>query len=175
MLLTQYRKEIFRAKCNPNFQSVHCFAYLSVDIREVLPYLDAVLGGSGYTDDPPSVTFQLHGRLITVHPNKIAINALRDEEEADKVLEWLVVQINETWEKRSQIQPTYGVAPKPQSLEILRLLPKTNCGKCGQATCTVFSLLLVEGAKIPSDCPQIDSTKKEKLESYLSHFTFFDV
>jgi len=89
MLLTGYRKEIFRPKCNPSFQSVHCFAYLNEDIREVLPYLNTVLGGTGYTHDPPSVTFQLHGRLITLHSNKIAINALRDEGEADKVLEWL--------------------------------------------------------------------------------------
>jgi ArsR family metal-binding transcriptional regulator len=96
MLLNGYRKEIFRAKCNPSFQSVHCFAHLREDIRKVLPYLNTVLGGSGYTDDPPSVTFQLHGRLITVHPNKIAINALKDEGEADKVLEWLKLQINET-------------------------------------------------------------------------------
>jgi ArsR family metal-binding transcriptional regulator len=97
MLLTGYRKEIFRAKCNPSFQSIHCFAHLNEDIREVVPYLNTIFGGSGYTDDPPSVTFQLHGRLISVHPIKIAINALRDEEEADIVLEWLKIQINETW------------------------------------------------------------------------------
>jgi ArsR family metal-binding transcriptional regulator len=174
MLLTGYRKEIFRAKCNPSFQSVHCFAHLNEDIREVLPYLNTVLGGSGYTDDPPSVTFQLHGRLITVHPIKIAINALGDEEEADKVLEWLKIQINETWANRNQIKPTYGVAPRPQILEILKLLPRTNCKKCGQPTCTVFSSLVAQGAKVPDDCPCIDSMKKEKLETYLARFTFLD-
>ena len=175
MLLTGYRKEIFRPKCNPSFQSVHCFAHLDDDIREVLPYLNTVLGGTGYTDDPPSVTFQLHGRLITVHRDKIAINALRGEEEADKVLEWLKIQINEAWGRRDQIEPTHGVAPKPRILEILKLLPKTNCRECGQPTCTVFSLLVAQGAKIPNDCHHLDSTRKEKLETYMSRFTFLDM
>jgi ArsR family metal-binding transcriptional regulator len=89
MLLKSYTKEIFRPECNPRFQSLHCIAHLGQDIREVLPYLNAVLGGFEYLKDPPAVTFKVYGRLITVQPKQIEINALRDEEEADKSLEWL--------------------------------------------------------------------------------------
>jgi ArsR family metal-binding transcriptional regulator len=175
VLLNGYRKEIFRPACNPNFQSVHCYAYLDEDIREVLPYLNAVLGGSDYADDPPSVLFQIHGRLIAVYPKKIAINALKDEGEADKLLEWLKMQINEAWEKRHDIEPSYGVAPKPQAIEVLKLLPKTNCGNCGQATCTVVSFLVVQGAKGPEDCSQLDDQGKRRLGEYLNGFTFVHV
>ena len=84
MLLTGYRKEMFRPTCNPNFQSVHCYAYLEDDIQEVLPYLNTVLGASDYAADPPSVMFQIHGRLIALYPRKIAINALTDEAEPPK-------------------------------------------------------------------------------------------
>ena len=66
MLLKSYRKEIFRAKCNPEFTSVHCHAHLDQDVREVLPYLNAELGGYQFIQEPPSVTFKIHGRLITV-------------------------------------------------------------------------------------------------------------
>jgi len=45
MLLKGYRKEIFRPECNPSFQSLHCIAHLDDNIREVLPYLNALLGG----------------------------------------------------------------------------------------------------------------------------------
>ena len=88
MLLQAYRKEIFRSKCQSTVESLHCFGHLDQDVGEVLPYLNAVLGGFEYTKDPPSVTFKAHGKLITVHPRKIAINALRDEQEADKILEF---------------------------------------------------------------------------------------
>jgi ArsR family metal-binding transcriptional regulator len=175
MLLTGYRKEIFRPICNPNFQSVHCFAHLDDDIQEVLPYLNSVLGGSDYTDDPPSVLFQIHGRLIAVYPRKIAINAQKDEAEADKILEWLRTQINDTWEKRHDIEPSYGVAPKPQAIEVLKLLPRTNCRDCGQPTCMVFSFLVIQGAKGPEDCPLLDDQHKRQLGEYLSQFTLAHV
>ena len=85
MLLTGYKKEIFKPECNPHFESLHCFAHLENDIGEVIPYLNTVLGGTAYQKNPPSVMFQVSGRLIAIHPRKIAINALKDEHEADKI------------------------------------------------------------------------------------------
>ncbi len=169
-VISGYHKKIFRPECNPNFQSVHCIAALETDISGVLPYLNTVLGGSTYTQDPPSVTFKVHGKLITVHSQEIAINALKDEEEADKILHWLRQEIDDTWEKRDQIKPSFQGIPKPQILEILKLLPRNNCRQCGQATCMVFSLLVADGVKGPEDCPGLSDPYKTKLQKYLEKF-----
>ena len=142
MLLKSYTKEIFRPECNPSFQSLHCIAHLDQDITEALPYLNSALGGFEYLKDPPAVTFRIHGKIITVHPREIAVNALKDEEEAEKILQWLQREINEAWQKRDEIKPSYEGAPKPKILEILKLLPKTNCRECGQTTCMVFATLV---------------------------------
>ena len=115
MLLKSYSKEIFRPECNPNFESVHCIAHLEQDISAVLPYLNAVLGGFDYLKDPPAVIFRSQGKLITVHGCKIAINALKDEDEADKILAWLQREINDAWENRNGIEPSYEGAPKPEA------------------------------------------------------------
>lgn len=170
MLLESYTKEIFRAKCNPSFESVHCIAHLAEDIREVLPYLNTVLGGFGYTKEPPSLTLRIHGRLITLHPKEIAINALEDEQQAEKILQWLKKEINQTWERRSEIEPTTEVATRPQLFEILKRLPRTNCKECGQPTCMVFAALLVDGIKGPEDCMQLDQAGKQALIEYLKYF-----
>ena len=175
MLLKSYTEEIFRPGCNPQFQSLHCFAHLDEDIREVLPYLNTVLGGSGYTKDPPSLMLQIHGRLIALHPKKIAINALKNDEDAEKILEWLKREINQTWEKRAEITPSYGTPPKPQPMEVLKLLPKTNCRECGQPTCIVFASLVIQGVKGAEDCPQLSGEFRSKLDEYLSKFTFADL
>jgi ArsR family metal-binding transcriptional regulator len=172
LLLKNYRLEIFRPECNASFQSLHCHAHLEEDIGEVIPYLNAVLGGTGFTQFPPSVMFRVHGRLIAVHPRKVSINALRDAEEAEKVVEWLKREINEAWEKRHEITPEYGIAKKPQPMEVLKLLPKTNCRECGQPTCLVFSALIVQGAKGPADCPALDGEQKRLLSEYLDQFKF---
>jgi len=172
MLLKSYSKEILRPECNPGFESVHCIAHLEQDISAVLPYLNAVLGGFEYLKDPPAVIFRSQGKLITVHGDKIAINALRDEDEADKILEWLQREINEAWENREDIEPSYEGAPKPKLIEILKLLPKTNCKECGEPTCMVFAARMAEGAKGPKDCPPLGVENKRRLEEYMSQFKF---
>jgi len=172
MLLKGYKKEIFKPVCNPHFESVHCHAHLENDIREVIPYLNTVLGGTAYQKNPPSVMFQAYGRLIAVHPKKIAINALKDEAEADKILQWLMREINDTWENRDKIEPCESVSEKPKLIEVLKLLPKTNCGECGQPTCMVFSSLVIQGVKVPGDCTRLTAAKKKPLENYLGTFQF---
>ena len=172
MLLKSYKMEIFRAECNPSFEALHCFAHLNQDVGKAIPYLNAVLGGFTYQKDPPSVTFKAHGKLITVHAKKIAVNALKDEDEAVKIIEWLKQEINSAWENRENIEPLYQAAPQPKVIEILKLLPRTNCGECGQPTCMVFAAQVAEGAKGSEDCPPLDDANREQLTSYLGQFYF---
>ena len=172
MLLKTYSKEIFRPECNPGFESVHCIAHLDQNIEPVLPYLNAVLGGFEYLKDPPAVIFRSQGKLITVHGSKIAINALRDEGEADKILKWLEREINETWQNRANINPSYEGAPKPKIIEILKLLPKTNCRDCSMPTCMVFAARMAEGVTGVEDCPSLDRENRAQLEDYMRQFVF---
>ncbi len=172
MLLKGYTKEIFRPECNPSFQSLHCIAHMKQDVSEALPYLNATLGGFEHLKDPPAVTFRVHGKIITVHLLEIAINALKDEEEADKILEWLKREINDAWEKRGELEPKYEGTPKPKVFEILKLLPKANCRECGEPTCMVFASRVAEGVKGPEDCPPIKEEYRVKLEKYMSGFHF---
>ena len=174
MLLKTYTKEFFRPKCMPGAASIHCFAHLGESVRDVLPYLNAELGGSAYTQDPPSVTFKAHGKLISVHAQKIAINALRDEDEADKILAWLRQAINDTWHRREEIEPCFESPSRPVLIDILRLLPKTNCRECHEPTCMVFAARVAEGVKDQNDCPAMGAAQQKQLERYLSQFVFDD-
>ena len=172
MLLTGYTKKIFRPECNPSFQSVHCIAHLNEDIGDALPYLNAVLGATQYLADPPEVMFHHHGRIIKVGAQEIAINALKDEQEADRILQWLSNEINTAWRDREQITPSFTGRTKPKIIDILRLLPKTNCKKCGQATCMAFAAQLMEGGRGAEHCPELDGPAREELSAYLDNFTF---
>jgi ArsR family metal-binding transcriptional regulator len=172
MLLTGYSLEIFRSKCNAGAQTLHCFAHLNDDVREVLPYLNTVLGGFTYTLEPPALTLKNSGKLITIHPLKIAVNALQDEEQAEKIVAWLQREINSTWEKRGEIQPSVEGIKQPVLIEVLKLLPKTNCKECGLPTCMVFAVRVIEGIKDHTNCPSLTGEKKEELANYLSRFHF---
>jgi ArsR family metal-binding transcriptional regulator len=170
MLLKSYKKEVFRAKCNASFQSVHCVAKLDQDISAVLPYLNAELGGYEYLKDPPAVTFRSAGKLITVQGREIAVNALKDMDEAKKILQWLKNEINAAWERRAEIEPSFEGAPKPVVIEIFKLLPRTNCHACGEPTCLVFATLVAQGIKTAQDCPPISPDGKKALNEYMRGF-----
>src|SRR3989339_1162761 len=163
MLLKSWSTEITKAACRPEARTVHCVARLAQNIGEVIPYLNAVLGGYTYVKEPPSMTFRNQGKLISVHGDHIAINALRDAGEAEKILKWLQREINEAWERRAEITPSFQATPQPQVIEILRLLPKTNCGQCGQPTCTAFAALAMKGHNRAEHCPALSPTAKEQL------------
>jgi len=172
MLVNSYRIEIFNNECMPGAQTVQCFAHLDQDVGLALPYLNAALGGFEYIRQPPSVTFRSQGKLITVHGRKIAVNALKDEEEARKIVEWLMREINTAWEQRNEIEPCFEGMLRPKMIDILRLLPKTNCRACGAPTCMVFATQVAEGAKDQDDCPPLGEENRAKLTAYLEPFQF---
>lgn len=174
MLLESYRLEIFNSECNPGAMAVHCFAHLDQDVSDALPYLNATLGGFEFLRDPPAVIFKAQGKLITVHGRKIAVNALKDETEARKIVAWLRHEINYAWENRDRIAASYEGVPKPKVIDILILLPKTNCRECGEPTCTVFAARMAEGVKSPENCPAMETENRQRLAEYMSRFKFDD-
>ncbi len=170
MLLKDYRLEIFKSKCQPGALGVQCYAHLNQNVGCALPYINSVLGGFQYLMDPPAVMFKSQGKLITVHSDKIAINALKDEEEASKIVKWLQREINDAWDKRDEIEPCYKGAPQPKIIEILKLLPKSNCRDCGEPTCMVFATKIAEGAKSPADCTELSGSANSSLSDYMKQF-----
>jgi acetyl-CoA decarbonylase/synthase, CODH/ACS complex subunit gamma len=49
-------------------------------------------------------------------------------------------------------------------IEIFKLLPKSNCGKCGVPTCLAFAMSLAAGKAELSACPAVTTEAKAKLE-----------
>jgi len=48
-------------------------------------------------------------------------------------------------------------------LEIFKLLPKTNCKKCGMPTCLAFAMALAQKRGKLDDCPDVSQEAKDKL------------
>jgi len=87
MLLNRYRTKFVRPP-NPTAQHLRCYAQLDGDISEVLPYLNTWLKGHQFFRDPPSLTLKYRGgTLITLTSHEIAINIVKDQAEAEDILE----------------------------------------------------------------------------------------
>jgi ArsR family metal-binding transcriptional regulator len=53
-------------------------------------------------------------------------------------------------------------------MEVLKLLPRTNCKECGEPTCMVFAVRLIEGAKDQDNCPPLQEDKREELKIHIT-------
>jgi len=49
------------------------------------------------------------------------------------------------------------------AVEIYKLLPRTNCGKCGTASCFGYAAMLATRQASPDDCPDLTGESREAL------------
>jgi ArsR family metal-binding transcriptional regulator len=173
MLLSRYHPRFVRPP-NPSAQHLRCFARLECDLSEVLPYLNTRLKGHEFCPEPPSLTLKYRAKMITLTAHEIAINIVKDQREAEEILEWLKQEINAAWERRGEIVPSFEVATPPRAFEILKLLPRTNCRACGQPTCMVFAVKVSQGTQRLGGCPHLEREKLRKLREYLRPFHLVD-
>lgn len=161
MRIKHYRWEFFRPP-NPRAAHLRGIAHLDHDISAILPHLNTVLQGHQYFAQPPSLTLKHRGKLITLSSRQIAINILRDEEEAEEIILWLIGVINDTWEKRQDIEPTFAVSHRADTIKLLKMLPRTNCGDCGCPTCLALAVQINEGRQSLQDCPHVGAISDER-------------
>jgi ArsR family metal-binding transcriptional regulator len=142
MLLHSYK--ITRTlPCLADPMKIRVIAEVSEEIHEVFPYLNAVLKGCIYNHPANTLTIRKDQKLITLHALHITLAKIEDEKEAEELLRGLKDLINGTYEKRDQIEPNYSMAAELKALDIFKLLPGTNCKKCGEPTCLAFAVKLV--------------------------------
>jgi ArsR family metal-binding transcriptional regulator len=134
---------------------------------EVFPYLNAVLKGCIYNHPANTLTIKKDQKLITLHALHITLTQIEDEKEAEEVLKWLKDLINTTYEKRERIEPNYSMAAELKALDIFKLLPGTNCKKCGDPTCLAFAVRLVGHGIDITKCTPLFSEEYHKKRMVL--------
>lgn len=143
MLLNGFTLQTLLPECDNRADTVNAVVDLTDDVSEVLPYLASVTRVCTYDDRTKVLMFNREGKRIVIYPRRITITKLRDREEAARVAEELRFLTNATFENRQNIAPCYRKGGEVSVLDVLRLLPGTNCRQCGQPTCTAFAAKLV--------------------------------
>ena len=162
MLLNSYK--ITRVlPCLADPEKIRVIAEISGEIHEVFPYLNATLKGCIYNHPALTLTIKKDGKLLTLHAHHITLAKLEDEKEAGEILEWLKNMINETYDERDRIEPNYSKGADLKALDIFKLLPGTNCKKCGEPACLAFAVRLVgEEIEITKCIPLFSGEYQEK-------------
>ena len=168
MLIENYDLEVTSPPCDPGVERFNAMARLTVDISEVLPYLNATWRGAIYDHGAHLLTWRMGGRAVSVRLYEIAVSNLEDREEAAQIIERLVGMINRTWERRSELEPSYQKRKRLKALDVYRLLPGTSCKACGEPTCFIFANKLAAGEVEVEQCtPLFTDTYQERREQLL--------
>ena len=167
--------DIFRPKMDASKEVLHSIATFTADISPAFPYLNAELGGWDYDTNNQVLMLKLaDGKWITLHRHEIAIRGARDVDECHALLRWMQGQINDIYERREEIAPRYTSQAGLKIMEILKLLPMTNCKACGFSTCMAYAAALREGETGLEACPPLWEEslqeKRGKLEDYLASY-----
>jgi ArsR family metal-binding transcriptional regulator len=155
MLIDHYHLEVFTPPCEPGAERYAARARLTVDISEVLPYLNATLRGAIYHPGANALTWKMGGHNIAFHTYEIATSNVEDRKGAEQEIKGLIDLVNRTWERKKEITPDTTTRQRPTPMAIYKLLPNTNCKQCGESTCYSFALKLAASQKKLADCPQL--------------------
>jgi len=166
MLVKDYELEVSSPPCEPGAERWNAIAHLSDDVSEVLPYLNATLKDCIYDHQSGVLTWQRGGRRIIIRPKEIAVTNLEDREDARRVMGSLVKTINETWERRADIEPDYRKRERLKPMDVYKLLPGTNCRVCGEVSCFTFALKAMAGEVEIDKCQPLftDNYRGEREE-----------
>lgn len=138
--------------CMADPKLIRVWADLSDDVSEIMPYLNSVVKGAIYNPNWPTLTLKKGERLITVYARQMAIGKLFDERDAHEILEWLKDLVNDTYLKKDKITPLYERRQTLNAIDIYKLLPGKNCGKCGVPACLAFAAKIVSGSPDIMSC-----------------------
>jgi len=114
------------------------------DVGEIFPYLNATVPGSIYTHAGKSLTLRRQGSLIALYPHRVEASKVADLDEAKAIVSWIIELINDLDRRRLDIRPDFERHDRLTVLDIVKLLPGTNCRGCGLATCLAFAAALGE-------------------------------
>ena len=155
------------APCVADPEKLRLIAHLEGDAAEALPYLNAELHQASYTARLPVLTFLDGHRMVSLFRDRAGIAKADDIVDAWATLERLRRKVNEVWARREEIEPSFEARRRPPALEILKRLPGSNCGECGEATCNAFAWAVWRGDVDPQVCAPVFEGSREDLRNAL--------
>jgi DNA-binding CsgD family transcriptional regulator/ArsR family metal-binding transcriptional regulator len=134
---------------------------LDQDVRPLFPYINAVLDDAVYYEQPEHVRFLFNGHRCFLYPNMTVAYFFDSKTAAKEFALNLIDYLNNIFAQKESIAPNYDQIKQVPIIDILKILPKTNCKECGFSTCMVFAAALIKGKTTADTCPSLASPMSE--------------
>ncbi|MDA8165752.1 MAG: LuxR C-terminal-related transcriptional regulator [Desulfobacteraceae bacterium] len=126
---------------------------LAADASPLFPYLNAVLDHALYREKPECVQFPFEGAFCTLYPEEAVAAPFAGLQEAAAFVGRLLRFLNDLHRRRSSLRPVYRRFRPLPVFDLYKLLPQSNCRRCGLQSCLAFAAALSRGGASPGQCP----------------------
>ncbi|MCX7771309.1 MAG: hypothetical protein N2202_09575 [Proteobacteria bacterium] len=168
-------KSIDNIVCLPGTGILRAVVETPEDISELFPYINGYVKKARYLPKIPWIRFPFSGFPektngkydIACRPNQIILGKFSSNEEAKDIVKQAIDFLNFIYKNRENITPSLKEWSPPSAIAILKYLPQTNCGKCGEKTCMSFAVKLSQGEAEVEKCADLTKNKLEFLREVL--------
>ena len=140
---------------------------LNNDISAVFPYLNAILNNAWYDHQNRVLIWGEQGQRYAFRPDQILVARVQDQRHARQIVRDITDKVNDIWQERDNITPCFTEKKLPSLIDIFKLLPGTNCKRCGYLTCMAYAADLRQGEVHVQECPSLAQPEyaenKEKI------------
>jgi len=154
-LIADYEIELTEPGCFPGSGIYGLRVTVPEDISPVLPYLNTILEDTSYDHQNRILIGREKERRYAFRPHDIRVTGVDDVADAPEIARQVVDRVNQVWEERGRITPSYRERKVPATYDIFQLLPRTNCRECGYPTCLAFAADAHNNPDLLDRCPPL--------------------
>lgn len=129
---------------------------VATDLTPLFPFVNALFEEAVWYARPSHVRFIFKGRRCFIHPRNVLAFFFEDRDRALEYADGLIEYLEDLAGRRDELWPNYEQFKPLPIIDLLKILPRTNCRECGHATCMAFAAALSQGRADPGRCPGLD-------------------
>ncbi len=149
-----------RAGVRTNFLGIASWgAYfkLDADVSELFPYINSIFPNARYHEKPEYIHFFKENIHCALYSSDVIVAPMNGEEHAREFAGEFITFLNDIYNKKDSITPSYKKYKPASVLDVFKLLPRTNCKECGFPTCMAFAAAISGEKADPAQCPEFSS------------------
>lgn len=171
-LITDYRFELVEDHHSFGSGRYTVKVIVPADISPSFVYLNSVLKDTVYDHENRILIGAQDQRRYAFRPHEIHAGMVADAAEAPAIADTVVELVNRVWRERDHITPSLRERELPAIYHIYKLLPGTNCKKCGYPTCLACAADIRNGIISVDVCPLLSEPEyeqnRERIRRYFS-------
>jgi DNA-binding CsgD family transcriptional regulator/ArsR family metal-binding transcriptional regulator len=134
---------------------------LDQDVRHLFPYINATLDDAVYYENPEHIRLLFDGYRCFLYSDLTVAHFFESKKAAKNFIVGFIDFLNDIHNQKENIRPNYDQIKQIPIIDILRILPKTNCKECGYLSCMAFAAAIMKGTEAVNKCPSLASPISE--------------